>query len=130
MTDDPPSAFVVADRLFAAIESGDIDAVAALYARDITVWHNTDDVEQSRAENLRTLAWLVDHTSSRSYTEVRRTSIPGGFVQQHVLNLELRSGQRAAIAACIVAQVDHGTVTRLNEYLDSAAVRSAFGIAG
>ena len=36
----------VADRLFAAIEAGDLDAVAALYAPEAVIWHNHDGVEQ------------------------------------------------------------------------------------
>jgi ketosteroid isomerase-like protein len=36
----------VADRLFAAIEAGDIDAVRELYHPDIAVWHNTGGLAQ------------------------------------------------------------------------------------
>jgi len=32
----------LADRLFAAIEAGDSDALGAMYADHVKVWHNTD----------------------------------------------------------------------------------------
>ncbi len=48
-----------AASFFDAIERGDIDAVAACYAEDVVIWHNTDAVETSKAQNLKTLAGLI-----------------------------------------------------------------------
>jgi ketosteroid isomerase-like protein len=126
MDDPAPDALAVADRVFAAIESGDVDAVASLYADDVVVWHNTDGDEQNRAANLRVLTWLVAHTRARSYTHIRRESTDTGFVQQHVLVLDLDDDRRASIPACIVATVSGGRITRIDEYLDTAAVEAAF----
>lgn len=49
----------LADRLFAAIEAGDVEAVAALYADDVEVWHNTSGQAQSKDENLKLLGGLA-----------------------------------------------------------------------
>ena len=110
----------VADRLFTAIEAGDIDAVRGLYAPDMVVWHNNDGIEQPGEDNLRVLQWVIANLSERRYEVVRRTTIDGGFVQQHVLHGVAPSGDRIAMPACIVGLVADGRITRLDEYLDSA----------
>lgn len=112
----------VAQRLFAAIEAGDIDAVRALYSDDAVVWHNTDGVAQTRAENLRTLAWVVEHLGHRRYEEVTCHPTATGFVQQHVLRARGPNGATVEVPACLVATVVDGRITRIDEYLDSAHV--------
>jgi ketosteroid isomerase-like protein len=42
-------------RFFAAIETGDIDLVRAIYAPDALIWHNDDLIEQPVEENLKVL---------------------------------------------------------------------------
>ena len=116
----------VADELFTAIEKGDVDAVRALYAPDIVVWHNTDSVEQTAEENLRILRWLVDNLADRSYDEVRRRDYDDGFVQQHVLRFTYNE-TRFEIPACIVATTADGRITRIDEYLDSAHISRLTG---
>ncbi len=118
----PDDVSTIADALIAAIEGGDIDTVESLYAPDIVVWHNTDGAEQDRAANLRTLRWVVDHLSDRSYDEIRRQVTATGFVQQHVLRVTTASGRRVSVPACLVVAVDSGRITRIDEYLDSAHV--------
>ncbi len=117
----------LADRLFGAIESGDTDSVAACYADDAVVWHNTDQVAQPKADNLQVLGWLVHHTSSREYRDIRRSAIDGGFVQQHVLRVAFADGRTADLPACLVVSVADGLITRIDEYLDGVAVDAAFG---
>ncbi len=112
----------VAQQLFDAIERGDVDALRGLYHVDARIWHNTDGAEQSVDENLRVLRWLVRNTSLRRYEEVRREMLPCGFMQMHVLHLELGPGRSVRIPACLVARVAHGRITRIDEYLDSAQV--------
>ena len=46
MSDSPDDINALADRLVAAIEAGDVEGVAAIYADDAVIWHNTDQVEQ------------------------------------------------------------------------------------
>ena len=120
----------LADRFFAAIESGDVDIVTSIYAHDAVIWHNTDQVEQPVSDNLLVLGWLVKNTASREYREIRRSNIEGGFVQQHVLHLEFADGRSADLPACLVVQVADDRITRLDEYLDGAAVATTFGRPG
>lgn len=112
----------VATALFRAIESADIDAVAALYHDDVEVWHNTDGVVQSKQENLRVLGWVVRNLADLRYEVVRREALPEGFVQQHVLHATAPSGRSVAIPACLVVTVRDGLISRLDEYLDSAQI--------
>jgi ketosteroid isomerase-like protein len=115
------------ERLVAAIEAGDVEAVADVYADDVVIWHNTDQTEQSKAENLAVLGWLVRKTVSRSYREIRRSETERGFVQQHVLHLEFSDGRSADLPACLVVEVTDGHITRLDEYVDNVGVMAAFG---
>jgi ketosteroid isomerase-like protein len=111
----------IADRLFKAIERGDVNAIKDIYAPHTKIWHNFDNVAQSVDENLAVLKWVVEHIGEISYSEIRRQPTPSGFVQQHVLRGKLKSnGKEIAIPACIVCTVENGRITRLDEYLDSA----------
>ena len=117
----------IADRLFQAIEAGDIAAVRDLYAPDAVIWHNNDGVEQSPEQNLRVLQWVVDNLRDRAYDDVRRCTTDTGFVQQHVLRFTRADDTRQEIPACIVVQCADGKITRLDEYLDSAHIARITG---
>jgi ketosteroid isomerase-like protein len=127
MSDSPGDINALADRLVGAIEAGDVEGVAAIYADDAVIWHNTDQIEQPKADNLAVLGWLVKHTASREYREIRRSGIEGGFVQQHVLHVEFADGRSADLPACLVVRVAGDRIVRLDEYLDGAAVAATFG---
>lgn len=110
----------LADRFIGAIEAGDVDAVRAAYAPDAKIWHNHDGIEQTVDENLKVLAWMDRTISNRRYRIVRREALADGFVQQHVLEADLPDGTPWTLNACVVVRVEHGRITRLDEYLDSA----------
>lgn len=116
----PPPALEVAERLFAAIAAGDIDAVAALYHPDVVVWHNTDGMEQTAQDNLIILRWVTHNIADLRYEEVRRAETPAGFVQQHVMRGIAPNGTPIEVPACVVCTVENGKITRLDEYLDAA----------
>ena len=109
----------IAERLFAAITAGDVAAVRALYAPDVRVWHNFDDVTQTAEENLAVLQWVTTTIRGLRYEDVRRHATADGFVQQHVLRGTIGNGVAVEIPACIVVTVRDGQITRLDEYLDS-----------
>ena len=118
MTESSP--LDVAERLFNAIQSGDLATVSAIYDPAAQIWHNNDQVTQDRDTNLRVIGWLAKNISDIRYEEVRRHSFAGGFVQQHVLRGTAPNGKPFEVPACIVCEVVDGRVTRLDEYLDSA----------
>ncbi|HAJ46832.1 MAG TPA: ketosteroid isomerase [Alphaproteobacteria bacterium] len=118
---------VLADRFFAAIEAGDIDAIRTLYHPDAVIWHNTDSVEQSPQENLRVLKWLIRNFSARRYDVRKRIVNDDGFVQQHVLHLGNENGA-LAIHACVIVTIEHGCIVRLDEYIDSKQIGGLGGL--
>jgi ketosteroid isomerase-like protein len=118
---------VLAARLIAAIIAGDIEAVRNIYAPNAVIWHNHDGREQSVAENLRTLEWVMKHISNLRYEDIRRHRTETGFVQQHVLRGTARNGHEINIPACLVCTVADGRITRLDEYFDSAHLTALLG---
>ncbi len=110
----------VRDRFFAAVTSGDIEAVRACYAPDAVIWHNTDGVSQTVDENLRVLGWIAQNVRDFRYEDVRFEPISTGFVEQHVACGTSPSGKPFAVPACIVCTIVDGRVYRVDEYLDSA----------
>jgi len=118
----------VADRLFKAIERGEVNAIRDIYAPHTKIWHNFDNLTQSVDENLAVLKGVVANVEEISYTEIRRQPTPSGFIQQHVLRGKVKaSGKEIAIPACIVCKVENGRITRLDEYLDSAQTAALRG---
>ena len=115
----------IGDCLVNAIAAGDVDAVRALYAPDIVVWHNFDEQEQTIDDNLATLTDLHARATQLQYTEIRRFLSPGGFVQQHVLVGNARHGH-LRMPAMIRFWVDDGRIIRLEEYLDTRQARVLF----
>jgi uncharacterized protein len=121
----------VAERLFRAIESGDIATVHALYAPDVeirvNVWHGRVNEVQTRDENVAVLRWVVANLRELRYDEIRRSATDTGFVQQHVLRAIGPAGQRVEVPVCIVCSCADGHITRLDEYMDSAHIADLVG---
>jgi ketosteroid isomerase-like protein len=122
-----PDALELGDRLFEAICSGDLEGVRGVYAPQIKVWHNFDGAEQTLEANLRVLAWLLKNVAGLRYEHVRQQRTESGFVQQHVLRGTLPGGEPLEVAACLVCRVEGGRITRIDEYLDSAALAPLLG---
>ncbi len=108
-----------AEKLFCAIENGDLDAIRDIYTPDTKIWHNNDGIAQTVEQNLAVLKWVISNIKGVKYTDVRRQPTPSGFVQQHVLRGRFKD-KEIALPACIVCTVEGGHITRLDEYLDSA----------
>lgn len=105
---------------FSAIESGDVEAVRALYAPDAVIWHNDDLVEQTVEENLKVLGGLQRVASDLRYEIIRQADTGDGVLQQHILHGRLPDGQDFSLHVAIYVQVRDGRITRVEEYLDSA----------
>lgn len=114
----------LADRFFAAIERGDAATLEALYAPGMSVWHNTSRAPQSGEANLALLADLHRRLGGWRYDDVRRDVFDGGFVQQHVLRARRPDGREVEVPACVVARVEDGAITRIDEYMDARAARA------
>ena len=113
----------LARRFFDAVEAGDIETAGTCYAPDAVIWHNFDNLEQSREQNLAVLAGMPHRLSDRVYADRRVEVFAGGVVQQHVLQATRRfDGSRLTMPAVVLCRVKDGRISRLDEYLDSAHV--------
>ena len=123
-------ALATAGALFAAIESKDPAAVAALYADDIQVWHNFSNACQDKAANLETLSGLCASVPEIHYDVTERLLLEDGRVlQRHVL----RAGngrEEVLIPACIFVTVRDGRIVAIHEYLDTAQANALRALTG
>ncbi|MBF6175346.1 nuclear transport factor 2 family protein [Nocardia blacklockiae] len=114
----------LADRFFAAVSAGDAATLTELYAPDARIWHNDEGTEQSVTENLRVLRWLSRTVENLRYEDIRRYPLPDGFAQQHVLRGNVPGHGPLEVPASLFVRVEHGRITRIDEYVDSAATRA------
>lgn len=117
------------DAFFAAIEVGDVEAVAACYADDVEVWHNVTGVAMDKADNLSLLQFWSSRVQGLRYDIEDRRAFDGGVVQRHVVRGEV-DGTPLAASVCIVLHVADGMITHIYEYLDQRAVEAVFPPAG
>ncbi|REE70895.1 ketosteroid isomerase-like protein [Rhodococcus wratislaviensis] len=113
----------LADRFFAAVSDGDETTLTELYAPDARIWHNDDGREQTVTENLRVLRWLSRTLDDLRYEDIRRHELPDGFAQQHVLRATLPGHGLLEVPASLFVRVVGGRITRIDEYVDSAATQ-------
>ena len=111
----------VAERLFAAIEKGDIAALTALWSDDVVVWRQGGGRERDKPRALGVIEWFVDATAERRYEVLDREVFDTGFVQQHILHATTRAGDKVAMRVCMVVKLEaDGLIRRIDEYLDPA----------
>src|ERR1700742_1521196 len=112
----------VADRLFQAIENGDIGTVEQTWDPGVVVW-KVADRDRDRARALRVIDWFVNTTTDRRYEILDRQFFDGGFVQQHILHATGRNGGLIAMRVCIVIKVGaNGLIKKIDEYFDPAEI--------
>jgi ketosteroid isomerase-like protein len=112
----------LADRLFHAIENGDIATVEQLWDDDVVVW-KVADRDRDRERALRVIGWFVSATTERRYEILERQFFDGGFVQQHILHANGRNGGSISMRVCIVIKVGaNGLISRIDEYFDPAEI--------
>jgi len=113
----------VARRYAAASASGDEPALRELHEPDAVVWHNHDGVDQSVDQNLHLGAWLRRTVPDLRFEDVRHTATTDGFVQRHLMTGTAPDGTSLGVYSCLIVTLsDRGRISRVEEYLDSAAV--------
>jgi ketosteroid isomerase-like protein len=114
------------DDFFAAIERGDLEAVAAAYADEVQVWHNVTGAALDKPASVDLLRYWCSRVDGRRYEVLERSEYDGGVVQRHVVRGTV-DGKPLAADVCIVFHLDGRSITRIYEYLDPASVASVFG---
>ena len=117
----------VADRLFTAIEKGDVSAVDGLWSSDIAVWRVGARRDNDKARAMRVIDWFISATTERHYEILDRRLFDdgsaAGFVQQHMLHATGHAGQSISMRVCIVIRVGtNGLIDRIDEYFDPAEI--------
>ncbi len=111
----------VAAAMTTAFESGDLEAIAALYADDVIVWHNFDQLGRTREQALSSAAWVAAELVDFKVDDLWVAAVPGGFVQQCVFRARERStGKVLETPAMLRVHVRDGRIARIEEYTDSA----------
>lgn len=114
-----------ADQFFNAVSSGDIDAVAGFYRDDVTVWHNFDNLDQSREDNLATLAGISGRYDAFGYGDIRHTALEDGFLRQHVIKATV--GEKTVnVPAVLRVYVEGDKIHRIEEYFDRGQLNVVF----
>ena len=110
----------IADRFFGAVEKGDVDTVKEIYSPDARIWHNFDNYASTREENLGVLKWVGNHVDGFRFEEVRRSYLPGAFLQQHVIRGRDEAGNEINCPAILKVDVQGENITRIEEYFDAS----------
>ena len=126
MSDTHPNVQIAAN-LTACLLRGDVAGIDALYTDDAKVWRNFDGRELSKAQILKVVAFLANGVTELNYEVSRVQPTDTGFVQQHTLQCVAKNGEKVNAPACLVATVVDGKISRLEEYLDSNALKALMG---
>lgn len=119
MSDPDTEHLAIATQLTDAVQTGNLEAVAELYADDLEVRQNTSEKLLDKEKALGVVRYLARTVKQLRYDDVRVQPTATGFVQQHVLCGEAPGGA-LRVRACFVATVHDGRIIRIDEYLDSA----------
>ncbi|PRC53883.1 DUF4440 domain-containing protein, partial [Mycobacterium sp. ITM-2017-0098] len=76
---DTDSLTDVAERLFGAIECGDIAAVAQLFSPTVAGWKSGDVRDNDHARSVKIINWFITTTTDRRYEILDRQLFGGGF---------------------------------------------------
>jgi len=106
----------------AASRAGDLDALAALSEPGAVVWHNHDDAVVSLAQTGRTLRWLHKVVRGLDWIDVAVLPTPEGFVWRAILTGTAPGGPLRVPTCMVVTLSEAGLISRLDEYLDAAAL--------
>ena len=115
----------VVDRFFEALSDGDLGTCGGLMSDDALVWHNYDQAEQPKADALGALGFLT--MLKPEFRITRRDFLDDGCVQQHVAVIAFPDGTTIEVPAIQRISVNGGRITRVEEYMDSAAMGAVMG---
>ena len=105
--------------LFDALETGDVEGVAACYAPDMTMWINMSGETITREANLEAIEKGRGMHRRRLYNDRSIHTFDDGFVVQYTTHVVAHNGTEVPLSACLVAEVRDGLISKLFEYLDT-----------
>ncbi len=115
------------EQLFAIFEAQQFDGIEQLFAPEAQIKQNGNP-EHGLDGLLAFVGGLKHEGVSVEYSDVRRSIGDGFVVEQHVVTLTRPDGKSASTDVCVVLRFDaDGLITRLDEYVDSAAFAALIG---
>lgn len=111
----------LAERLVAAVRAADLVAYRSLCTPDSRHWVNLGPVEHSLDERVALLARERALLAEFNMVDIRVHQTDVGFVLQSNAHGMLNSGETIEMALCAVVTCEGDQITRLEEYVDSAA---------
>lgn len=106
-------------RLFTAVEEGDLKVVRECYHPDAVVHNHAFGTTANRDEMLEVVSALAASVTGFRYEEVTTHRTENGFVREHLVTGTTGSGAQFAVPVCCVVDVVDGQIWRINEYADS-----------
>jgi ketosteroid isomerase-like protein len=110
----------LAYRLVEAGQTSDLESLAGIFHDDAVIWHNTDNLTITMAENAAPCVKLFGKIQQLRYEDLEVLPFAGGYVQHHRMVGESVDGQPFDLAACAIMYVRDGKIARIEEYFDSA----------
>ncbi len=115
-------ALAVGRRLIEALHTDDAEALRACCAPDVVFWNNLD-VERGIDDVIAVHEVERRHVPDLRFEDVRLTATDAGYVQQATIRGRTVRGDDVRIPLCAVVTVEHGRITRLEEYVSTSHVR-------
>ncbi|TRD11579.1 nuclear transport factor 2 family protein [Erythrobacter insulae] len=110
----------LARQLFTAFAAGDADAARAVCSPDMTGSQNGGP-----AMGLETILHFAVAVKNAApdfrYEDIVCSATETGFVEEHRVRATFGDGSELDLLVCIVADVQHGKISALREYFDTAA---------
>ncbi len=117
----PEEILDLAHELRRAFQDRDINAIRNIYADDVIVWHNYDQIERNREQSLQSAEWVVAEMAEFSIDECQIFPVSNGFIQQCVFRGVYKStGGKMETHAMIRVYCKDGKVSRVEDYSDPA----------
>ncbi len=113
---------MVVDRFFEAVERGDWGTLDALYADDLSVWHNFSDEVQTKEENIASLR-RSRAVAAWNYVVAERIVIGDRVIQRHAARIQIEGHPELLCHAVLFITVREGQIAHIDEYLDTAAIQ-------
>lgn len=113
----------LAERFVKSLMNIDVAALRTCLAPDARFWVNIGPSEFSVDERLAVLELEGQHLAEHGVEDVQITSTERGFVVQLVTVGKTTAGDALRVAVCLVATINDGLVTSVDEYADSEAAK-------
>ena len=111
------------ERFVNALMHIDVATLRTCLAPDARFWVNIGPAEFTIDQRLGVLELEGQHLAEHTAEDIHVTTTEHGFVVQLVTVGTTTGGEALRVAVCLVATVNDGLITRVDEYADSEAAK-------